>query len=306
MKKIIPIFFFLIIPLFIFSETQVLIRTSANNATIGDAIAVKVVVRTSPDIDQVSLKITPKEFEIVSESDWKRESHKDYQVFEKDLGVSFFKLGDFKLGPFGLEVKRGGETIESKETNTLSVSIKSVLTKEDTDIKPLKDLAEIKGDPFYLLKYVLLALVIIGVIIFLIFWLKKRKSLPLPSTKPELSPVDELEFNIRGLFAEKFWEKGRQLEFFIHLIDYLKIFLFRTYHLNAEDLTTFEIFYYLKQKEENGEILGKMEYIFHMADLVKFAKYLPDLSIEKEIHSHVNGLLIIYKKLFHPPVEDVT
>lgn len=305
MKKMVRIFFFLIVSLSLFPETQVLIRSSHNNALIGDAVTIKVVVRTSTDIERVSLKINPRDFEIVSESDWKTESHKDYQVFEKDVVVSFFKLGEFKLGPFSLDVIRRGETAETRETNTLPLTVKSALSGEDKDIRPLKDLADISGNPFYILKYVLLVLIIAGITVFLILWIKKRKSMPPPETRPAMSPLDELEYNIRGLYAEKLWEKEKQLEFFIRLIDIWKVFLFRIYHFNAEDFTTFETFYYLKKKENNTDILEKMAYVFHMADLVKFARYQPDLSVEKEVSRHTEGLLAIYKKCLAPPPEVV-
>lgn len=275
------------------AESQVSISTSDNLATIGDRIHVKFLIKTSDDVDKIKLKTGKKEYELAEESETLNRRQQEYTVFEKNIQVVFFKTGEFEIGPFTVELLKGEEVIETKTTNSVPVTVKTVLTEEDKDIRDLKNPIEFKGDPFYVLKYVIIAVALTLLIVFLVMWWKKRRA-----ARPEpvilLSPLDELQVRLKELYDKKLYEKGRAKEHFIELTRIYKHFLFRTYHFQAEDFTTYETMLVLTQKEADGTIIDNMRFLFNTADLVKFAKFVPDSRVLSEISDKINQLTNTY------------
>lgn len=276
------------------AETQVSISISDNLAAIGDRIHLKIIVKTNADVDKITLKTTEKDFEVLDQGPTQKRTQEDYTVFEKDIQVAFFKVGEFNIGPFEIDLKKNETVIETRETNSVPVTVKSVLKEEDKDIKPLKSLIEIKGDPFYILKYVLIAVVIVIAVVVFIFRLRRRRRIAVKDV-PLLSPVEELETLIKELYGKELFEKGKVKQFFTELTQVLKNFLHRMYGFNAEDFTTYETLYELKRHEKEVPPVNSMEFIFNTADLVKFARFMPDTGVMGEISGKLEDAVRIYK-----------
>jgi hypothetical protein len=278
------------------AETQVSISASNNLAFIGDQINLKIIVKTTQDkVGEIKVQTEKKDYEVLDQKPTARRQQTDYQVFEKDLTIAFFKVGDFEIGPFTVELLADKKVIESKTSNSIPVTVKSVLKKEDKDIKPLKGLVDIKGNPWYLLKYVLAGLLFVALLVFLVWWLKKRKKAVPLAPKQLMSPLEELQFRLRELAEQKLVEKGKSKLYFIQLTQIIKGFLNRNYRFNAEDFTTAETLYSLEQKESEGFILDNMRFVFNAADLVKFAKFIPDAPVFAEVDEKIMEMITRYK-----------
>jgi hypothetical protein len=278
------------------AETQVSISVSENLATIGDRIRVKIIVKTTVEVDKISLQVNRQDFEILEEQPEQKRQQQDYMVIEKSIEIAFFKLGEFDVGPFKVTLFKGEEEIENRETNSVPVTVKTVLREEDKDIKPLKGLVDIKGDPFYLLKYVFAAVLLVAIVILIIILVKRFREKPAVSEEPLLSPVDELEKRLNELSGRKLFEKGKTKIFFIELTQILKHFLHRVYKFNAEDFTTYETMTDLKRREKEVLILNNMEFSFNTADLVKFAKFEPDASVLDEVLKKIGEIIRVNKE----------
>jgi len=289
-------FLLLILTVELVSETQVSISISDNLATIGDRIRLKIIVKTTSEVDKITEKTTQKDFEVLKQAPFQKRKQQDYLVFEKEIEIAFFKTGDFNIGPFDIHLKKKNKVIETRETNSIPITIKSVLKEEDKDIKSLKSLIKIKGNPFYVLKYVIIAVVLIIAVILIILWIKKRRKKASVVEKPLLSPLEEFELRIKELFDRKLFEKGKMKLFFLDLTQIIKRFLHRTYQFNAEDFTTYETLYDLKKREGEVLILNNMEFLFNTSDLVKFAKFIPGDDVLGEVLKKIEGTIQVYKQ----------
>lgn len=296
MKYLVKIFLVLCAVSFLVADTQVSISTSASLATIGDRINLKILAKTSDDLQEIRLSTNQKDFEIVAEKDLEKRKEKDYTVFEKNIIITFFKIGDFDIEPFKIDLVKDGKVIETKTTNSVPISVKSVLREADKDIKPIKELIDMKGNPFYILKYVIAFLMIALIAVLIILWVKKRAKAKQPVEKPLLPPVEEFETGIKKLWEQDLFAKGMIKQFFIQLTKIMKRFLYRKYDFNAEDSTTYEILYYLKNKEREARILNNMGHILDTSDLVKFAKYIPEANVPVDILARINEMIAEYKK----------
>jgi hypothetical protein len=287
------------------TETQVSISASNNLAFVGDKISLKIIVKTTHEnIREIKVQTEKRDFDILDQQPTEKRPQTDYMVFEKTLIIAFFNTGDYEIGPFTVQLIKEEEIVESKKTNSIPVTVKSVLKEEDKDIKPLKDLIDLKGNPWYLLKYVIAVLAVLGLIVFLILRVRKRKKTAPPPPKPLMSPFEELEFRLKELAEKKLIEAGKLKLHFIQLTQILKCFLHRDYGFNAEDFTTEETLYYLKRDESDGLILDNMRFVFNTADLVKFAKFIPDPPVFAEINGKIREMVTRYKLRISPPPRD--
>lgn len=287
------------------SETQVSISASNNLAFVGDKINLKIIVKTTHEnVQEIKVQTEKRDFDLLEQQPTEKRKQTDYMVFEKTLVIAFFKTGDFEIGPFSVQLIKENKIVESKKTNSVPVTVKSVLKEEDKDIKRLKGLIDIKGNPWYLLKYVIAALAVLGLIIFFILRIRKRrKTVPAPA-KPLMSPLEELEFRLKELAEQKLIETGKLKLHFIQLTQIIKYFINRNYGFNAEDFTTEETLYYLNRDETDGLILDNMRFVFNTADLVKFAKFIPDPPVFAEINGKIQEMVTRYKLRISPPPQD--
>jgi len=273
------------------SETQVLISASKNLAFVGDVISLKIVVKTDRQADGIRAKIAASEFDVVSQADLPLQHHDNESVFEQDVEIAYFRTGDFEIGPFTIEVVSGEEVLETKETNSIPIKIKSVLTEEDKDIVDLKGPIEVKGNPLYVLKYVMGFVALLLLAIFLVVYFKRRKRPAQEKAQPLLSPIGELEARVKELMAMRLPEKGMLKEFFLRLTEIYKRFLNRQYGFNAEDLTTYETLLHLDSNETERAIVDGVGYVLNTADLVKFAKFIPGERVMGDVHAKISTLV---------------
>ncbi len=170
------------------------------------------------------------------------------------------------------------------------------LTENDRDIKPLKDLLALRGDPRHLLMPAagVMLLLLLGIAGWLL--LKKMKTGKLPVSAPLPPPEIELEMRLRELRGKNLPQRGEFRQFFISLSEMIKHFIERAYEFNAADLTTAETVERLKSGERDGEIVSQLETVFRQADLVKFARQVPEKEATDAIFQRIAVLIAKHKK----------
>ncbi|MCK5005390.1 MAG: hypothetical protein KAS21_09890 [Candidatus Aminicenantes bacterium] len=293
MKKLLLILLMLSFTQGLPSETQVSVSVSSTNATIGERITLKFIARTSAESDSIKISQGKPDFDFISEAELSISENDGVKTFEKEFDISFFKTGEYNVGPFNISLIKKGEIVENFLSNTIPVNIRSVLEKDDKDIKPLKDLSEIKGNPFYLLKYLLFALIIIIIIFLIVFFLNRRKKGEAQNISAPLHPEVEFKNRIESLWRSDLFNTGKTKKFFMTLTESYKIFMTRLYNFNAEDLTSYEIMCNLRNFEKDEKITGNFDQVFLISDLSKFAKYAPAESEVEEVRANLFRIIEI-------------
>jgi hypothetical protein len=288
----------------LFPDSQVSLSTSDSRATIGDRITLKIIVKTSPEIEKIALKSPDNNFESISKRQFPKRKTNEYSVFEIHEVISFFSIGNHTIGPFTVQMIRDNRIVEEKKTNSLDIKITSVLEKSDQDIKDLKNLISIRGNPFYVLKYVFILLGLALLIILVILFIRKKKRQSKSKPLRILPPLEELEEAIDKLYKKNWLKKRRFKIFFITLTDIFKNYLHREFGFNAEDLTTEETMWFVERKEPNAGIRKSLEFIFLQSDLVKFAKFQPGSSDLDTVKGEIDSIINEKRALVSPDSED--
>ncbi len=293
MKKVLFVFFILVASINLVSTTQISVSVSTTSATIGERITLKFIVKTLKKIDSLRIEYKNQKFEIIKRYDLQLVSNDNLMTYKKNFEIAFFKTGNFIVGPFSVKLFNEKSMVEKMETNSIPVTIRSVLEEGDKDIKPLKDLFEIKGNPLFILKYIIAIIFIVAAFILIRLYLKKRKDSNIQSGKIILPPEEEFKKNINTLWNSNLLKSGKTKFFFLSLTEYYKLFMSRLYGFNAEDLTTYEIVSNLKNHETDKTILKNFDQVFLISDLTKFAKYIPSISDMDEIRTYLYKIIEI-------------
>jgi hypothetical protein len=196
-------------------------------------------------------------------------------VLSQDLLITVFDTGLVEIPPQPFAFQNGLHK-DTLRTEPIAFQIHSLPV--DTTIRDIKanmrtpvDVQEVFP---YFLALVALALIVITVI-FIIRKIRRKdtKTEAIVPTEPaEVIALRQLE----QLRVEKPWIQKPVKMYYIYLTDILRHYIERRYHIMALEQTTDEILKDLKKAGSAANNLEKLASILKLADLVKFAKLIPD------------------------------
>ncbi len=207
--------------------------------------------------------------------------------------ITSFDSGYFEIPPAEFRFHPEGDTSVKYTTNTNTLFLNVTTPVVDTT-KAFKPIVGPVREPYTfaeIFPWVLLGLVIIGGIVFLIWYIRRRKKnkpLFVRKPKPALPPDVEAIQNLEELRLAKVWQQGKVKEFYTQLTDIMRHYFERRYGFDAPEMTSDEILEQLGEIGVNAQAFGKIKDVLQLADLVKFAKAQPtplenDLSISHSI-----------------------
>lgn len=206
-------------------------------------------------------------------------------TIEQKLIISAYDSGQFVLP--SIKFRYAADTSKFAETNTLLITVHTVPT--DTSETSVKDIKPIFEEPFDIKWYMpliiksLIVLILLSLIIYLLYRYLKKKPQKVTEEKPKLPPhIIALE-KLEKIKQESIWKDGKIKEYYSSVADTIREYLEGRYQIQALEQTSFETFQALRFKAIAPSSKEKIKYILELADLVKFAKFIP---IESD-HTHI-------------------
>lgn len=140
--------------------------------------------------------------------------------------------------------------------------------------------------------YVVIAFVVVILIaVAMYFLLRKKKKgyyfkpeVILPAHVVALKELDQLK-------DSKIWQKGQTKEYYTRLTDILRGYIDRRYGIDAPEMTSDEILEAIHRITDTASSTESLRQILKLADLVKFAKYVPPAN-EDDL-SMINAYLFV-------------
>lgn len=193
--------------------------------------------------------------------------------------ITSFDSGSYRIPPYWFKFETNGLT-DSIPTNGVSLMVHSMpidTTKGPTDIKmPYAAPVTLKE----VIPYIL-GIILAGAILFLVLYSIKRKKRNLPVFSRPPKPKEPAHVvalrELDRIKEEKLWQKEKIKTFYSEITEVLRIYIEDRFEIPAMEQTTDEI---LTQFRNRKELLGEksltnLSQILTLADLVKFAKYIP-------------------------------
>lgn len=198
------------------------------------------------------------------------------------MKVTLFEPGLFQLPP--------PKWVEADSTKVnysrpLTIYVSSPVQRMSPDSLQLADIRDIHREPAHWSDYTgwLIIILSIALVIAYWFWRRNRKTthvqdLPQPV---QVAPWDLALEKLQALRREKLWETGNIGAYQAALTGILRQYLAERYAISAMETTTDEIIQSLEKLGIPMEYLLDVREILQVADLVKFAKALPEENIHE-------------------------
>ncbi|WP_282782579.1 hypothetical protein [Phaeodactylibacter xiamenensis] len=200
-----------------------------------------------------------------------------------DLKLIFWEEGRYTIPPVTLTYTTNGQQ-EQIQSDNASILIRTMDVASDTTrLMPIKDIIE---EPMTLRDYApylvgIAALLIIGLLIY--FFRQNRKAASAPPKPPRRTTLRALMMErLSALEAEKRWQQGDIKGYHSELTYQARFYLERRYGIRALESTTDTIVQHLEGHALSDEQVQTLRRLLQTADLVKFAKAEPEVTIHEE------------------------
>ena len=212
------------------------------------------------------------------DSSWSADK-KTLQLSQK-LRITCFDSGFYTIPPISFFYRHLPDTtIRTAQTEIQILTVHTLAVDTTLAIKPIKGPVKIGFSLLEFMPLIIAGLLFIAFAGFLIwYYLKRKKGEPIFVLRPSVKyqPHELALMELEKLRAKKLWQAGKIKDYHTELTDILRKYFEDRFHIMAMESTSSEILEDLESKtlvtKENREILNR---VLVMADLVKFAKYLP-------------------------------
>ena len=315
MKLILNIFIFCIV----FLQSITINSQSVNAYVESDSILIGKELNYTIDVnaEKVENIIFPDStsfvpFELISETKVDTIKQDDGFQFSKKYGIISFDEGDFIIPKIKIQI---GDKLFSTDSKKITVNLVEVDTTKQGlyDIKPSFD----KFSSFEILKLSLknnypVILFMIFLVLTLFYFRSKIIEFfnPLLNIKPTLRPIELIKKRLSDLEKINI-DTAAEIKFFYSELTFaLRSFFEKEVYDKALESTTIELILKLNNLSEiksfaiTKNSINRIEDIFKRADLVKFAKYLPEKSVIKKDLKTINEEVKLFSVLLPEPSEE--
>ncbi len=202
----------------------------------------------------------------------------------KEYTLTNFDEGIYSLSPFplGYYDKNINDTIWSPDSLRIRIATFEIdtLTMVPYDIKPqLKapfSIFELKG----LMLWIYGGLVLAAAIVCLIVYLRKRRIKK--EAKAYIPPHVKAIRMLEELHNQKVWQNNKHKLYYTRMTDIVREYIDGRFGIPAPELTTDETMGALNSLRLNPKSLSELESLLKAADMVKFAKFIPEAQANEE------------------------
>ena len=271
---------------------------SANRIHIGDPVMLTLKLRSHPSIrlfyPDESLDVSPflvldRRIEIVEETE-----SAITETFE--LKLSIYDTGDYDIPAIQIRYKEPDGQTEVLETEPVFIRVDSLIKTED-DFKPrdIKQPLDIDASLFHILITLLIGaafLVVLWGLYLLVKRIRSQKTNPELRAEPVIPSGEWALKALENLDGKGLIKKGRLKEFYIELVELLKVYLEKRFGICAPERTTGELRLDLRSLALHSTHYHDLMELLELSDLIKFAKFEPIQSIAKESFAKVHAFVI--------------
>lgn len=299
---------FLCVLISLIGYSQVSSSVDSTEIKIGAELFYKIHVKTdSTTLVVFSEEQTFQPLEMINSYSIDTTKKEGYYQLTKTYGLTQFDSGVYTIPKQKIRV---GDTIFF--TDSLQIQVNPVVvdtTKQKLfDIKPLIEVEKTSSNIWRILALILLALLGIGGGLYWFIWRKK------PMTEAEkiaaLKPYERAKLALEKLDEERYFENEEIKTYYSDLTLILRQYLDEKVYEQSLESTTDELIFRLKtlkaanQIKLSKETIQNIETILKRADLVKFAKSIPDYQLAKLDKNTVNLEIDHVKEGLPEPTEE--
>lgn len=305
MRKWLLHILFLFLFVSFFGQTASLV-SDVNKIEIGDQVGISLRFTFDASIDPQEIiypdikagKALSDTIEIITAKDPKIEATTDNQniplfIWQQEFVIGIYAGGKIEVGPFSAIYD--GDTITSNVT-TIQVGVPQL--EEDKGFVGIKD---ISTDPYtfweklmlwikeHWLLLLIIGLIILGSILLAIYMRRKpeQKTAKVPAIPLPIQWMRQLE----EIERQQLWQSGKHKLYYIEVTGVIRKFIEYKYNIKALEQTSHEIISSLRLSGIDATMMNRIQNLFALSDLIKFAKSLPTPKENEEAMSIAKSIL---------------
>ena len=286
--------YFLLVLLFVFfrptyaQENDVMLKTITSHDTvwIGDPVQWTLQATVKPPIRIAFPIVTDSTFisglELLQpQKNEMRTDASGSDIYRTILTFTSYDAGTYILPAFPILSIRDEEQIDTLFFNQIQIHVKT-FDIDTTSFQPFDIKAPIKYPVTFadILPYIIGIWLLSGIILFIRYAIMRRlKNKPLfgkekPTEPPHVIALRELE----KIKKENLWKHTEKAKvYYTRITDILRNYIEGRYNIPAMEQTSEEMVRSLQILKLPDEIVQKLQEMLNTSDLVKFAKYTPDV-----------------------------
>ena len=202
----------------------------------------------------------------------------DSLFLERNLTITSFDTGTFEIPPFTFFLKKANDTsIYPLTTNRLFLKYSGIAIDTAKPIKDIKPPFKVPASFWDYFWYIFIPILIIAVAYFGYKYYKKHKKVYIPKRayNPDIPAHIQALNDLHYLDEQKLWQKGEFKEYHSEISEILRLYIERRYSFPALEETTSDILDEIEARIASDSLKKDLKQILELADLVKFAKYIP-------------------------------
>ncbi|RMF56192.1 MAG: hypothetical protein D6748_14100 [Calditrichaeota bacterium] len=286
-------------------------RVDKSEITIGDRITYSLII----DHQQGVRIKTPGEgthlgeFEIKDYQIHPPEVKGDHLIRRFDFVITSYDTGTFEIPPFpiGFLPTDTSSHYQFIMSEAITIRVNSVVNNPDAVLKDIKP-------PFFpgmnVWQWVLwgvVAVLIIATIVFLFWYLRKKKTGEPIFKKEVIRPAHEIALEeLELLLKSDLLSRKQYKAFYESLSGILRRYLENRFYLPAMEETTTEILDSLREVDISEQDLLLTKAILELSDMVKFAKYIPEPEETTKAIEHTRTVIESTRQRLYIPEESVS
>ncbi len=278
------------------NQPRLQIALDTNQILIGDQIHFKI----SAPVPKNSELILPdykdsivSKLEIISKTIDTTENQDGSWQITHDYLITSFDTGYIFIPPVEVTISDNGYN-SSYTSDSLGMYVATPIVDLEKGIFDIKPVANLpfklsEWEAIYYLIGISIFFIILTILVVL-FFVRKRKKLPLFGQKKEVIPADILALRqLAAIKEQKLWQKEEVKAYYTGITDALRHYLDARYGMQTMESTSGEILSEIKERKEiNIEDQKLLQEVLLRADMVKFAKATPlpnenDLSMQQAV-----------------------
>lgn len=273
-----------------FASAQTVSATAtidSSSVALGDWMNLKLEVKF-PSTAQIYFPVIKDSlgpFDIVKQDSLSRTENSGVAVLTKNITLASFHEGRKNIPPVTVSYRLLSDTaLCSIQSNAVSIEVRTVAVDTGAALRDIKPPIAVPISAAEIALYAGIVLVVVLLIYFLYKYIRKKKRTKIESIEMQpmipshllaLQKLDELE-------AKRLWQQGEIKLFYSNATEIVREYFELRYGIMALEMTTGEVMQQLQIFKIDRAIHNAIETYLSDADLVKFAKYHPDLKENEE------------------------
>ena len=234
---------------------------------------------------------TLKPFEILSADSVKTFAQQDGKVKElySFTIAAYDSVNNFSKS-FAIPYVIAGDTAARYAlSNAVSLAVARVKVDTTAEIKDVKDPLAEKNQASFVKRNWWWMLIIVAVILAVAGFFIYREKFRKPGVKKEpviILTLEQLTLKkLKELEDKQLWQKSQIKEYHSEITEIIREFFEKRYGFNSLKLTTTETVNQLEKRATKPVIADLAQEFLSLADMVKFAKYIPPFETNERMHS---------------------